>query len=171
MVYWRCFLILMLTTCMAFTFQENPENHALYISVVKIEHKTGAATAKIHMRVFTDDLKSVLRNKFGYEAIREKETFCTDYENYINRYFEKQFICSINDGQTSFKLADCERTDEVYQLTFEMDCPETWTTAQINAGFFMELFPKQSNVLNVEDGTTKRFGRATKGNKILKIRF
>ncbi len=165
-----CF-VLLLINCMAFKMLDIPADHAIYISVVKIDHETGGTTAKIHMRVFKDDLKSVLRNKFGYEAIREKETFCTDYEDYINHYFKKQFICTINGVATSFYLSNCEPTEEVYQLTFQMDCPINWESAQIEATYFMELFPKQSNVLHVEDGETKRFGRATKGNELLKMRF
>ena len=65
------------------------DDHAIYISVIKISHDKLAPTATIHMRVFADDLKSALLNKFGYEAISEKETFCSDYEGYINKYFEK----------------------------------------------------------------------------------
>lgn len=156
---------------MAFTMLDIPTDHALYISVVKIEHEVGGTTANIHMRVFKDDLKSILRNKFGYEAIREKETFCSDYEDYINRYFKKQFICTINGVATRFQLSNCEPTEEVYQLTFGMDCPINWTSAQIEATYFMELFPTQSNILHVEDGAIKRFGRATKGNELLKMRF
>jgi len=164
-------LILLALSCLGFTFVDISEDHAIYISVIKIQHEAGAKTADIHMRVFTDDLKSVLRNKFGYEAISEKETFCSDYENYINRYFKKRLLFTINKEAINFQLSNCEKTTDVYQLIFRMDCPINWKTAQIEANYFMELFPKQSNVLHMEDGGTKRFGRTTKGNEILKMRF
>ncbi|MFK7981817.1 MAG: DUF6702 family protein [Saprospiraceae bacterium] len=165
------FFALLMISCLGFTFVENPEDHAIYISVIKIQHEKGAETADLYMRVFTDDLKSVLQNKFGYEAIREKETFCSDYENYINRYFKKGFICEVNKKALDFQLSNCEKAAEVYELTFEMNCPINWNTAEIEANYFMELFPKQSNVLHLQDGDTKRFGRTTKGNELLKIRF
>lgn len=162
---------LLVINCLGFTIIDDSANHAIYISVIKIQHEKGAETADIHMRVFTDDLKSVLRNKFGYETISEKETFCSDYEAYINRYFNKRFICAVNKEVLDFQLSNCEKAAEVYELTFKMDCPINWDTAQIEANYFMELFPKQSNVLHLQDGDTKRFGRTTKGNEILKIRF
>ena len=163
--------VLLLMNCLGFTFIESPDDHAIYISVIKIQHEKGAETADIHMRVFTDDLKSVLRNKFGYEAITEKETFCRDYAAYIDRYFKKRFICEVNKEVLDFQLSNCEKAAEVYELIFTMDCPTDWNTAQIEANYFMELFPKQSNVLHLQDGDTKRFGRTTKGNEILKLRF
>lgn len=168
MSYRWMILTMMMACCLGFTV---PEDHAIYISVIKIQHEEQASTAKIHMRVFRDDLKSVLRNKFGYEKISEKESFCEDYAHYINQYFRKQFICTINEKVVDFKLNNCEKTAEVYQLSFKMDCPVNWNAAQIEANYFMELFPKQSNILHVEDGGIKRFGRATKGNEILKLRF
>jgi len=144
---------------------------AIYISVVKVKHEEAQPTATIQMRVFADDLKSILRNKFGYEAISEKETFCSDYGHYINRYFKKQLTFIINKEIPTIKLINCERTEEVYQLAFIMDCPTNWDSAQIKANYFMELFPKQSNVFHIEDADIKRFGRATKGNELLKMRF
>lgn len=151
--------------------QSVEEDHAIYISVIKVAHDELSPTAKIHVRVFADDLKSALRNKFGYEVISEKETFCSDYEGYINKYFEKQFLFNINQESTAYHLINCQRTEEVFQLEFEMDCPDKWEKVVIEAPFFMELFPNQSNVIHLEDSGNKRFGRLTKGNEILKIRL
>ena len=158
-------------SAMGFTSMEFSADHAIYISIIKITHEAAAPTATIHMRVFADDLKSILRNKFGYEAISEKETFCSDYEQYINRYFKKKLTFTINKEAPTYKLSNCERSGEVYQLAFFMDCPVNWDSAQVKANYFMELFPKQSNVLHVENAGIKRFGRATKGNELLKMGF
>ena len=147
------------------------EDHAIYISVIKIQHAVNASTASVYMRVFTDDFKNALRNRFGYESILEKPTFCTDYESYINEYFSKKFVCQINSERVEYRLMNCEKTEEVYHLEFIMDCPTRWNSAVIEAPFFMELFPNQSNIVNIENGSLKRFGRATKGNEVLKIGF
>lgn len=163
-----CFLAISLLSTQS---KEVIDDHAIYISVIKVAHDKLAPTATIHMRVFADDLKSALRNKFGYEAISEKETFCADYEGYINKYFEKKFLFSINQENITYHLINCQRTDDVYQLEFEMVCPDKWQKVQIEAPFFMELFPNQSNVIHLEDSGNKRFGRTTKGNEILKIRL
>lgn len=167
----------LICVCLCFFFLswntpiENRDEHAIYISVIKIQHEQNQPQATIFMRVFTDDLKSALRNKFGYESITDKLSFCTDYENYINRYFKKQFTCLINNSSVEYQLSNCEKTEDVYQLEFVMECPEKWDSAKITAPFFMELFPNQSNVVHLENGDTKRFGRATKGNELLRIRF
>jgi len=147
------------------------EDHAIYISVIKVTHDKLAPTATIHMRVFADDLKSALRNNNSYEAISETETFCSDYEGYINKYFEKQFQFSVNQENIDFYLNNCQRTEDVYQLEFEMQCPDKWQNVKIEAPFFMELFPNQSNVIHFEDSGEKRFGRTTRGKEILTIKL
>ncbi|MEM1124565.1 MAG: DUF6702 family protein [Bacteroidota bacterium] len=147
------------------------EDHGIYISVIKIQHVENESSATVQMRVFADDLKDALRNEFGYEAVMEQPTFCQDYQQYIHGYFEKGFICTINNAPVAYQLADCARVEDVYQLIFTMDCPTEWTTAKIEAPFFMELFPSQSNIVHLENGTTKRFGRAIKGDELLRIRF
>lgn len=153
------------------SINEKIEDHAIYISVTKVVHEKMAPTATIHLRVFADDLRSALRNKFGYEAISKKETFCSDYEDYINEYFEKQFLFTINEANTPFRLINCQQTEDVYQLEFEMECPDKWQKVAIDAPFFMELFPNQSNVIHFEDSGKKRFGRVTKGDEALKFRL
>lgn len=165
-------LLLTISLCfVGWTIPFPEPDHAIYISVIKIHHELHQPIATLQMRVFADDLKDALRNKFGYEAILEKPTFCKDYENYLNGYFKKGFVCTINEAAVAYKLANCERVAEVYELEFTMECPTKWRTAKIDAPFFMELFPNQSNVVHVENGGTKRFGRATKGNELLRIRF
>ena len=141
-------LLLFFVLC---TFGISPKhpNHAIYISVVKITHQETAPTATISMRVFRDDLKDILRNKFGYESIMEKPTFCQAYENYIQQYFKKEFVCTINNEPVKYYLVGCEKAEEVFQLEFEMECPIQWDSAKIEAPYFMELFAKQSNIIPV----------------------
>ena len=153
------------------TIPTSVEDHAIYISVTKINHAADQPTATMNMRVFSDDLKSVLRNKYGFEAISDKATFCEDYETQMNQYFAKNLICHINQEEVSYYLSKCERLEEVFQLEFTMTCPQKWKTLKIDAPYFMELFPKQSNIVHIESGTKKRMGRTTKGNQLFQIRL
>lgn len=163
------FLIFFILT--AFQSTKQIEEHALYIGVIKIDHEPNEEKAIMTMRVFSDDLKSALRNTFGYESISEKPSFCDDYESYINQYFIKRFTCTVNRQAIKYRLSSCNRTEEVSDLEFLLDCPSTWDSAKVEAEFFMELFPNQSNIVKINCGSTKRFGRATKGNEVLRFVF
>lgn len=163
------FLILFVLT--AFQPTNQVEEHALYIGIIKIEHEPNQEGATMTMRVFSDDLKSALRNVFGYESISEKPSFCDDYENYINQYFKKRFTCTINKQAINYRLSSCDRTEEISDLEFLLECPPNWDSAKVEAEFFMELFPNQSNIVKINCGNTKRFGRATKGNEVLRFVF
>ena len=47
------------------------EEHALYISVIQIQKAPHQNTAKINIKVFTDDLQSALRNEFSdYKPVK-----------------------------------------------------------------------------------------------------
>ena len=167
----RAIFVLMVILCFGFVKVKTPDNHALYLSVLKIQHGKGADVADMHIRVFTDDLKNALRNEFGYESLSENGIFCSDYDTYLQQYFEKRITFTINEKAVKFKLDSCEETPEVYQLSFQMNCPKTWESVQIKADYFMELFPSQSNVLHLESGDTKRFDRMTKGDEALNFNF
>lgn len=152
-------------------FSSSHEDHGIYVSVIKIKQLDSTSEATMNIRVFADDLKSALRNQFGYEAITGKPTFCEDYNTYIEEYFRKYLSCIINDETVTFQLNDCEKTEDVYQLSFHLVTPTEWKSVQLEVPFFMELFPNQSNIVHLEANNQKRFGRATKGNERLRMRL
>ena len=145
--------------------------HAIYISVVKINHKPGTTEATLNMRVFQDDLKNVLRHEYGYESISEKPTFCADYAPYIQLYFSEQLRLQVNNTPVSLTYASGEAVEDVYQLSFRLDCPDRWRTLHIEAPYFSELFPDQSNIFHVESLPKKGFGRITRGQEALRMVF
>ncbi|MEM6320081.1 MAG: DUF6702 family protein [Bacteroidota bacterium] len=147
------------------------EDHGIYVSVIKIKQVAATSEANMNIRVFADDLKSALRNQFGYEAITEKPTFCEDYEDRIQGYFKKYLSCIINDETVTFQLNNCKKIEDVYQLSFQLTTPTQWKSVQVEVPFFMEIFPNQSNIVHLEANNKKRFGRATKGNERLRMRL
>jgi hypothetical protein len=153
-------------------FEKNKEeDHALYISVIQIQQIAEKSPVQINIKVFTDDLQSALRNEFSdYSPVLE-EILCQEKRVFISAYFSKHLTIQINEKNCHLTLMDCQKEGEVYWLKFEMENSEKWEKLKVKADFFMELFPTQSNIVNVAYGGEKRYARITKNDIFCETTF
>lgn len=139
-------------------------DHALYLAVVQLDHSETQAPARITIKVFEDDLRDAIRAAFpGEYQVGPIASFCNIHARPIERYFRQHLQCAINGDPAVPEFRSGKLAQDVYLLEFVLPCPERWTRVQLQADFFMELFPTQSNVLHLLHGSDKRFGRLTKG--------
>lgn len=134
-------------------------NHGIYLSVVKVQQNEDNISASMTMKVFTDDLENILKNEFGEDVVKHHSNIYQKNQNYIQTYFSKKLIIEINGKKQGFEFLQCEQLEEVFLLDFDLSCPKKWKQVKVTAPFFMELFPKQSNVFHIETQSSKRFGR------------
>lgn len=158
------------STSLAF-YKKSNDSHAIYIGVVQMSHVENRPSADIIVKVFQDDLQDVLKNAFDLKKMEAEIAYYNQYQLEIEQYFQNHLSCSINGQSMSLRLKKGEKAAEVYLLSFEIACPEVWKTVDIRADFFMELFPIQSNILHVENGKKKRFGRMKKDTDELRFEF
>lgn len=142
-----------------------PENHAIYIGVVQIDHQEGDSIAQIQVKVFADDFSNCLQNAFPNGAFFVEQSLCTDRSEAIESYFNQHLQCEINQQTSSLKLKKCQQEQDSYWLAFEMVCPRKWASATVTASFFMELFPTQSNVIQIKSNTQQQFGKTNLENQ------
>lgn len=153
----------------------SPE-HALYIGVIQIIYEEENAETKIQIKVFSDDLQSVLQNELGYEEVPSIEELCTNTSLPIEAYFKKQLTVKANKIPIDFTLIDCEQINDVHLITFKTSKVSDWQVCSIEASFFMELFPLQSNIVNLKyipltTEPTQKMGRLTKGNTTIEFKL
>ena len=146
-------------------------SHAIYISVVEIEHKDLGNNAKIMIKVFTDDFKDAIMNAFKKQIEFSDDKTCSDNKSVIEGYFDKHFKAAINGKPLSISLTSCELNGDSVWLYFDMDCPANWKDISVTADFLMELFPKQSNIISIYHGNDKRFLRLTLNSITQKVTF
>lgn len=143
-------------------FKLQKENHALYLSVIQIKHQQTEQTALITIKVFTDDFENAIKNAHPDLTILLGKDICQQEGKYLEAYFEKHLAISINGTNRNYTLQNCQQENEVYFLELEMPCPLDWKEFKIEADFLMELFPTQSNMINLIYGNEKRYCRLTK---------
>ena len=75
----------------AFDPLTSPANHAIYIAVVEINHKSRTTTAEVVIKVFTNDLEDALVNAYKKHTKLESEDNCEApgllFEKYFSTYF------------------------------------------------------------------------------------
>jgi hypothetical protein len=146
-------------------------DHAIYLGVIQIIHEADGATAEVNVKVFSNDTQNALRNAFeDYEVIPAEE-ICARQKDLLVDYFAKHLICTINGAKATMDFKTCQKENDVYWLTFNMGCPAKWKELRIEADFFMELFPTQSNMVSLHHGEERRFLRLTKGQSEQELVF
>ena len=140
-------------------FFNHSEEHALYLSVVQIDHQEMEQEAEIKIKVFTDDFQDAMRNAFAEYQVGPLNSFCTQNGKFIQEYIHQHLEIKVNQQPTQLELTQCTLEGEVFLFTFSMHCPKKWEKVHINADLLMELFPTQTNVFNLFSGDERRFFR------------
>ncbi len=152
-----------------------PADHALYIGVINIEHQEGTSISKMAIKVFSDDLQNGLKNEFNWKELPNLSVACDVHSIALQQYFQNHLTIWINKEPVYLQLQTCENNSEVYLLSYTFSTPSKWQSLDLQADFLMELYPTQSNVLqvkykasNVQDFQSY-FGRMVKGKEKITI--
>jgi len=160
-------LLAILFTLMSAPFSsvQHPDNdHAIYLSLVEVDHKNLGGTATIKIKVFTDDMEDAILNTFKKRFHFLDTSDCEGIQSEIETYFAAHLSYSINDKSTSLALSHCELNGDAVWFHFDIECPDQWDKVDVKADFLMELFPTQSNIITIYHGQEKRFLRITNSN-------
>ena len=147
-------------------------SHALYISVVQIDHRDVQSDANILVKVFANDLQDAVRASFPKDFVpTDTDAFCSANKASIEAYFLEKLHVLINGQETTLKFLNGTRENDVFWLKFTLKAPENWADITIRASFFMELFSSQSNIIQVTHASKKRFARLTKSEPNIVLDF
>ncbi|NQZ75902.1 MAG: hypothetical protein HRT61_07285 [Ekhidna sp.] len=69
--------------------------------------------------------------------------------NSIEGYFLKKIDFKINEQPIQLSLEDIHEEEDSFWITFKVETPKIWKSFYLEAGYLMELFPDQTNVVKV----------------------
>lgn len=163
---WLCILLPFIPA------EKGPATHALYLSVVQIEHSKVGTAAKVLVKVFKDDLQDVIRAAYPehYEPTGN-DVFCENNKLLIERYFREKLNLQINGDPAGLDFLEGTQENDVYWLKFQIEGSRKWQDISIHASFFMEIFSTQSNIIQVINGQERRFARLTRNSQTADFNF
>ena len=116
-------------------------DHAVYISVLEVRDQ------QMTVKVFIDNLQDAVRND----------------NSSIEEYFQKKIRLQIDKKAIDFNLLEVSEEGDSYWITFKLDAPVMRRSFYLEADYFMELFPDQTNVVKVH-GERPHYFRLNKTN-------
>lgn len=137
--------------------------HALYISVISVEHEEDERGATVQFKIFKDDLNDAIYN----ECTRRHEIDQIDHADYqrdIKSYLNNHFKLYVNDGEAELHPDAFEIQGDAAFISCTASVPADWMKTKIEATILYELFPTQQNMIQYRDGKVKRFDRLSKRN-------
>lgn len=127
------------------------EVHALYLSVISID--INHEVMNMEIKVFTDDLLDVLKNQNS--QIVSTATKLSNAE--IEAYFQKHLSTTDSGQNLQFSLDQITLEGESHFIHFSCPLPKGIRNLSVQAGYFMELFPTQQNILKVRKDDKNHF--------------
>jgi len=153
-----------------FVFSLIPD-HAIYISVVELNHDPITLESSVSVKVFQDDLKDIIRNFNADYNPAQREDFVEKNQLDIAAYFKENLVFKTNDQVGDLEFVSSEIENDAYFLNFKIKSFDPLKKIEVVADFFTELFPDQSNVLTIKNGEKKYFARLTKSKPSYSFTF
>lgn len=141
------------------TAAEVVEEHAIYLSTLKMDVQEQGVQMTI--KVFEDDLRDALRAHHGYVIDTTSASFIDEVESYFVDHIKidrslKYAVDHVSLVGDSFVIS--ASSSQILDDTIE-----------IEADYFMELFPTQQNVLHFVHGEDTKYHIFKKGKGTLEI--
>jgi hypothetical protein len=134
------------------------EDHAIYISVVEINHVPDAEEASIQYKIFKDDLNDAIHHQ--YQKIFPIDSIQNiHYQQNISDYLNDHFILNINRSRANFySFTFALEGDAVFIHAVFKSQPE-WQQVTIQSDLLLDLFPTQQNMVHLKSGKENRFAK------------
>ena len=129
-------------------------NHAFHTSITKIDHNAKQKSLEISIRVFTDDLESVLSRDNNKQHFRIENNDKNDAV--IERYIRKTFKLIAKGQAKTFDYIGKENEGEATWIYLEMPQNEALTGLKLHQNVLMDFFEDQVNIVNITFGGVRK---------------
>ena len=135
---------LMLFILLPFTMQA----HKYYTSVTQLDFNPTEKCFQVTMNVFIDDLEAVLTQE-NLQVVKWKSDQPA-LNTLLLKYLNKHFNVKLNQKPASqFRLIGTKEQKDLLTIFFEIPVDKAVKNIEITDTFLMDMFPIQSNVVNL----------------------
>ena len=135
---------LMLFILLPFTMQA----HKYYTSVTQLDFNPTEKCFQVTMNVFVDDLEAVLTQE-NKQAVKWKSDQA-ELNALLLKYLNKHFNVKLNKKPAGqFRLIGTREQKDLLTIFFEIPVDKAVKNIEITDTFLMDMFPIQSNVVNL----------------------
>ena len=137
-------LCLILLLCLiAFGFSK----HDFHTSITRMDYNAKEKSFEVSIRVFTDDLESVLSKENGGQKFSVLNNDKND--PYVEKYIRKHFaIVTTTKQKKPYSYIGKEQEADATWIYVEVPCPEAITGFSLQNSIMLDFFDDQVNLVN-----------------------
>lgn len=140
--------------------------HKFYVSVTQIDFATDKKQLQIRMRIFVDDLNTVLekqhKRNFYLAAQKPSEEDFLEMKSYLKEHFS----IKVNQKNKEVQFFDSELEDDILICYLVCNDVSKVSSLEIKNTLFMEVFSEQQNIIHSNVLGVKRSVLLTESNVI-----
>lgn len=130
--------------------------HKFYVSVTQVEYVEDKKAVQIILRVFIDDIESVLNERYATKLRLDPKKQQPVVEKYLKKYLSDKFILKINNENRDLDFLGIEYENDLLLCYLEIeDIPEFYEI-KIENTILMDLFEEQQNIVHVKYNKQKK---------------
>lgn len=126
--------------------------HKYYVSVTDVEYVMDSKTIQITSRLFIDDLETVLQKR--YESTLKLDDKAAEF--YIEKYFAKKLVVSVNDQQMTYTFIGKEFDGDMIHCYFEVGNAPEIQNLKVTNKLLMDVYDGQQNITHVKVNDKKK---------------
>lgn len=140
----------LLALILFFVFTSFTPVHKFYVSVTEIEHNQKAQSLQIISRVFTDDLESVLRQRYDDKIRLGKGSETLDIQEIFSRYINQKMKINLDHKSRDLKYIGREYENDMIVFYIEVENVKNFQNIKVMNSLLMDLLEDQKNLVHVE---------------------
>ena len=129
-------------------------SHAFYLSVIEIRHEAGVDSVEVKVKVFTDDLYTALLNEDSGLQHSGLSDFYTEHKSAVEKYFMRHLQLAVNEMPLDLQIAQVAEEADALWISISATTPARWRKLVIEADYFMEVYPTQSQMVHIRESDT-----------------
>ena len=154
------------------SFVPDPDqSHAIYISVINVDHLPGSESAELCLKVFSDDLLDALRVFSPESEIHSESDLKKHVDSLLSEFGNYHFQFTINGQQSEMTYLRSEDNGESTFLYYQMKCPKKWSEVVAQSNLLIDIFPDQKNIIRISEGSNQRYLNLSKKNQKETVKF
>ena len=132
--------------------------HPVYVSMTNMDVDTQKGDIEVSIRIFTDDLETVLHNKYNVHSWIGTESEHVDSRRLLIQYVNERFKIVVNNSDEPVSLVTDSITIVGDMLWFNMSgsARQAIAAMEINNRLLTDFFPSQKNLMIVGTGENER---------------
>lgn len=121
--------------------------HKFYVSVTEIDYVKEKKSVQIVMRIFVDDLETVLKKRYDAQLVLTEKNESKDVDMYLQRYIKEKFQVKINGATSDYVFLGKEYETDIVYCYLEIKNISNIKSFEIVNKLLFDVFDEQQNIV------------------------